>query len=503
MLRSLFYFCTFLSVLAAPSAWSRPNLLLITLDDLNADSVGVFGAHLPGTTPRIDALAAEGMRFDLAHVQVANCMPSRNVLWSGRYPHSSRVLGFYPVLDPGYPMLPDLMRQAGYFAGIYNKVHDSTPYEPYPWDMVLNDSSALVGAHKKNPEDYGRALRVGIGAAAAAKKPFVLVMNVSDAHVPFYGLNRRSQPRPDPYRPSRVFAADEVPVPAYLVEDPEVRFELAHYFSSVRRADDAVGAMLSTLEELDLHRDTLVMVLADHGMPFPFVKTQLYHHSTRTPLIVRWPDTVPADTVDREHMVSAVDVLPTLLDVVEQPLPAGLQGRSFLGLLRGGKQQQRDAVFKEYHENSAGQPTPMRAIETPRFLYIYNPWSDGARQQFSATFQTLTYQRMEQLAGQDEALAARIALLRYRVPEELYDVQSDPDCLHNLIDDPNYRAHLDRLRARLADWMARTSDPLLRVFENRQDTRQVEAYMAEQMRQAKIHRELKAEHKARQRSPQL
>ncbi|HEX5104259.1 MAG TPA: sulfatase-like hydrolase/transferase, partial [Pirellulaceae bacterium] len=123
---------------AAPLAGAeRPNLLIVTVDDMSADSIGAFGCKLAGTSPHVDQLAKEGLRFHHAHVQVGNCMPSRNVMWSGRYPHNNRVEGFYQVKDPGYPVLVDLLKEAGYFTGIRGKVSHSTPYSPYAWDVVL------------------------------------------------------------------------------------------------------------------------------------------------------------------------------------------------------------------------------------------------------------------------------------------------------------------------------------------------------------------------------
>ena len=83
----------------------RPNILFITIDDLNCDSVGIFGSQLADTTPNIDSLARQGLRFQYAHVQVGNCMPGRNVMYSGLYSHNNRVEGFYPVEDPHYPHL--------------------------------------------------------------------------------------------------------------------------------------------------------------------------------------------------------------------------------------------------------------------------------------------------------------------------------------------------------------------------------------------------------------
>ena len=106
------------------------NLLIITVDDMSADSIGAFGCGLPGTTPQIDRLAKQGLRFTQAHVQVGNCMPSRSAMWSGRYPLNNGVEGFYQVKNPGYPVLVDLIKGAGYFTAIRHKVSHSTPYRP-------------------------------------------------------------------------------------------------------------------------------------------------------------------------------------------------------------------------------------------------------------------------------------------------------------------------------------------------------------------------------------
>ena len=114
----------------AADAKQRPNLLIITVDDMSCDSVGSFGCELSGTTPNSDKLAAQGMRFHYAHVQVGNCYPSRNVMFSGRYPHNTGVEGFYQVKDPQYPHLVDVMSEAGYFVAIRGKVSHSTPYQP-------------------------------------------------------------------------------------------------------------------------------------------------------------------------------------------------------------------------------------------------------------------------------------------------------------------------------------------------------------------------------------
>lgn len=460
----------------------RPNFLLITVDDMNCDSVGAFGCELKGTTPHIDRLAAQGMRFEYAHVQVASCMPSRNVMWSGRYPRSNRVIGFHPVKATDYPVLSDLMKANGYFTAIRGKVQHSTPYAPYDWDMVLDAADQDVD--KKDQASYYSSTRLGIEAAKQAGKPFCVMVNISDPHEPFYAMTRRGEPRDDPHTPSRTFTPEEVPVPGFLFDHPDVRKELAHYYSSVRRADDCLGAVIKALDESGERENTLVLFLSDHGMPLPFGKTTIYHHGTRTPLIVCQPGITESGSVDRRHMVSAVDLLPTILDAAGIAHPPGFDGRSFHPLLRGKEQDGRDMIFKEYNEFVNGDRQPMRGVQTRKYCYMFNPWSDGKEIFWSASSGTLTFRKMSELARSDELIAARLDLFRHRVVEELYDVENDPDSLHNLINDPAHKDTADRLRKSLEEWMVKTDDHALAPFRSRHDTQVLAEYMKDQKSQA-------------------
>ena len=115
------------------------NFLLITVDDMSCDSVGAFGCKLEGTTPVMDRLASQSMRFDHAHVTVGNCNPCRNVMFSGLISHNNKVEGFYKVPNPGWPHMVDLLKDAGYYGAIRGKVTHSTPYQPYDWDDDLTE----------------------------------------------------------------------------------------------------------------------------------------------------------------------------------------------------------------------------------------------------------------------------------------------------------------------------------------------------------------------------
>lgn len=453
---------------ALMAASESPNFLLITVDDMNCDSVGVYGAELPETTPHIDRFAGRSHRFDYAHVQTGSCYPSRNVMWSGRYSHNTGVEGFYQVKDTDYPHLVDLMKQAGYFVGIRGKVSHSTPYQPYGWDA---DLTTLDGRkqHLKDPESYYRSTRRGIELAAKADKPFCLNINISDPHKPFYGVTNGGKDFDDPYVPSRVFQADEVPIPGFLFDHPSVRKELAHYYSSVRRADDCFAEVMKALQESNTQSNTVVIFLSDHGMPLPFAKTAVWHHSTRTPLMIRWPGVTKPGRVDRTHMVSAVDLLPTILDIANIEEPDGLDGRSFAPTLRGETQSDREYVYTFHNENAGRNRSPMRSVQSQRFGYIFNPWSDGKRVFQTATRGTMTFRTMQKLAKKDQAIAARLDLFEHRVPEEFYDYKNDPDARHNLIDDPQYAEELKRHQAAMREFMKNSDDPMLSLFDRRDD----------------------------------
>ena len=476
------YFLTFLCSLCLILASSlnaeekKPlNLLLITVDDMSCDSVGVYGCELEGTTPVMDRLASQSLRFDYAHVTVGNCNPCRNVMFSGLISHNNKVEGFYKVTDPGWPHMVDLLKDAGYYAGIRGKVTHSSPYQPYDWDEDLTTLEDGSKAHIKDAKSYGESTARGIANAKKQGKPFFLSVNISDPHKPFWSQVRGGGE--DPYKPSRIFTADEVPVPGFLFEDEAVREELALYYSSVRRADDCLNQVLRALKKSGEWDNTMIIFLSDHGMPLPFAKTQLYHHSTRTPLMVRVPGVTKAGSVDKRHMVSVLDLLPTVMDALGVKKPARLDGRSFYPVLKGEKQAGRDYIIKQYHENSGRSRDPMRAIQTKTHLYLFNPWSNGKRIFATATNGTDTCKRMIELAKNDKAMNERLNLYRYRVPQELYQVKRDPDCLQNLIGSSNNQEVKNKLQKLLEEWMVKTGDPILECFRNREDAAFVEAYV--------------------------
>lgn len=449
---------------AAPT---RPNVLLLTVDDMNWDAPGVFGNRIPGITPHIDRLAGQGIRFLRAHNTVAVCQPNRSVLMTGRYPHRNGAEGFQPI-RPDVPTLQERLRQAGYRNGILAKTEHLAPPEKFCWDTLVRGAELGQG---RDPSLYHQHATRFFQQAKAAGRPFFLMANSQDPHRPFAGSEQerasaarrgRREAPPKPVR--RRIEPAEVSVPGFLPDLPEVRLEVAEYYTSVHRADQTVGAVLAALDESGLAPNTLVLFLSDNGMAFPFAKANCYYNSTRTPWIVRWPGKVRPGTIDARHFLSTIDFLPTVLDACGLPPMEGIDGTSFTPLL-AGRRQPRERLVTVFHETSARRRYEMRSVLEGRFGYIFNAWAGGGTQYKNESQNGRTFRALERAAATDPAIAARVRHFEYRVPEELYDYQADPNALRNLIADPAYRTETAHLRQALRDWMKRTADPLQAVFQ--------------------------------------
>jgi N-sulfoglucosamine sulfohydrolase len=306
-------------------------------------------------------------------------------------------------------------------------------------------------------------------------KPFYFMVNSHDPHRPYCNPAKLTR---GAAMPSRTYDPSEVHVPGFLPDLPGVRAELAQYLNSTRRLDDTFGKVMQALEESGYADNTLVVFISDNGIAVPFAKCNAWFHSTRTPMLVRWPGVVKAGTRNDVDFVSTVDFFPTFVDATDVKSPAGLDGRSFVALLKGESQENRQFVFSQIDSKAGGDAVPMRCVQNGQYGYIYNPFSDG-KHWYRNNNEGKTMAAMQAAAENDAAIAARINLFRYRVPEEFYDLEKDPDCLHNLIDGGEHREAIESLQAQLVAHMARTADPMLKAFFNRADRGVVDKILLE------------------------
>lgn len=468
-----------------PDEFPSLNIVLITADDLGFNSISPYGSKVPNITPNLERFAAEGMKFEHAHVNTAVCQPSRQTMMTGRYPHTNGALGFDPISEK-VPTLQELLREAGYLNGILGKEKHLRPMARYCWDYMATEDDLADGAGiGRSLDAYRTHTRNFIQQAKAEGKPFFLMANMHDPHRPYAG----SQQELDAWGHDlptirRRITEEEVVVPGFLPDIPLVRKEIAQYFTSVYRCDEIIGVVLDVLEETGQAENSLVMFMSDNGMSFPFAKSNCYLQSTKTPLLVRWPGKIGPGSVDATHPVSAVDYMPTVLDAIGAMPPEGMNGSSFLPLLKGEAQPERQYVFTEYHRTYARKNYPMRAVQGTRFGYLINFWAGRNGPMRMESTSGLTHHAMQAAAAHDPYIASRVQLFDHRVLEEFYDFEHDPNGLNNLIDDPDYQDEIDELRSALAEQMRRTGDPALAALLGRGDPAKIEAFMQEMKRLA-------------------
>ncbi|MCF7848242.1 MAG: sulfatase [Kiritimatiellales bacterium] len=492
-------------VLAAVlSAQAKMNILVLTVDDMNCDSVGVYGCTTPDTTPNMDAFAKDGFRFKHAHVHATSCIPSRNTVQTGRYMFNSGVEGFYAVPRESvtYKTTPDILRENGYFTMIRGKSSHSSPYYPYPgWDINWDDELKEKRINIRDTKTFYEYTKRGVEAAKKAGKPFYYSIDIHDPHTALYSFSYKKgklstgllgQDKDNP--PSRIFKDDEITMPNFLPDTPLSRKEVTAYYNSVRRADDSFGNVMKALKDTGVWDNTLVIFFSDHGMPFPFAKTAMYYHSTHTPLMVHWPGVTKPGTADDDHVIGAVDILPTLLEAVSIPQPDGLDGRSFASILKGGKQKDREYTYVMYEENIGGNRQPMRGITSRDYTFICNLWSDGERRFATATRGMATTAEMERLASEgDKYMQERVQLFNHSVPEQFFDVNKDFDGLNNLVGNPEYKKLIGQYQQQMAKTMKAHHDPMLGIFQQRSDKAAVGKYLDK----------LDAESRARKAQPEI
>jgi len=418
----------------------RPNVILITADDLGWKDLGCYG-NQEIRTPNLDRLAQEGVRFENAFVMSSSCSPSRASIMTGQYPHTHGVMGLahrHPdmALPTNAVTMASLLQEAGYHTALQGKWHVA-PYSPpdlYGYhdrlSGILPDDHRIRAAWKTR--EFIRENR---------DRPFFLEINYMNNHRDMEGNFK--------YHPDHPVDPDSIRVPEYwaLPDWPQIRKDVARYYSQTMKMDSMIGKVLAELDELGLAEKTIIIFVSDNGPPFPGNKMTSYDRGIGTPLLVRWPGRVQAG-VSVDSMVTNMDILPTLLRILGLPVPQGVQGRSFHAhLLEQQAPPIHDALFPEmtYHVDYL----PSRAVRTSEWKYIRN-YSDIAVGLDQNCHQNWAH-RLCELPDQPWKLP--------RVEEELYHLATDPNEQVNLAADPAYRPVLETLRERLDKHLEATGDP--------------------------------------------
>ncbi len=439
-----------------PGLKKRMNLLLITVDDLDWSLPGFISGR-KDFTPNLDALAARSHCFINNRTVAPICQPAREAMMTGLLPHHSGAIGFTPV-NEGTPTLTTLLQNEGYFAAAVHKIEHMQPWSCFPWNYGQN-------SHDRNPQVYQDGVRLAILEAQDARSPFYVNCNLNDPHRPFYGspgAKEMDHDQTGPYKVAREITAEEVDVPPNLDDLPNIRQELAQYWNSVQRLDITLGKVLKALEEAGEADNTIILFSSDHGMPFPFAKATCYDHGTRVPVLICWPGMGPAQSFS--NLTTNVDILPTLLEMLEVAPPEKLDGRSWVPIMRGEQVEDPEYVVTYVTTVASGFAYPMRAVQNMDYSLCFTPWADGKLKMRSESMMGLTFAAMAEAAKTDPAMAARVEQYVGGVLLAFYDLKADPGQRVNLIDSPKHRDRIEQMKAYLLQDMIRTADPELENF---------------------------------------
>ena len=455
----------------------QPNILIAISDDQSYPHASAYGASFV-STPAFDRIARDGLLFTAAYAGSPGCAPSRAALLTGLHHWQLGMAGTHGSRFPRqYVTFMDRLSALGYQTGFTGK-----GWGPGSWaagGRTLNPAGREYSLLEKEPPiegasstDYAANFRQFLTTRRDGQ-PFSFWFGSREPHRRFEKDSfRRFNKNPE-----------DAEVPPYLPDTPVVRGDLLDYAVEIEWFDQQLARMIQLLEETGQLDKTLIIVTSDNGMAFPRAKANAYDAGVHVPLAMRLPGSGGRDgPVGRvvDVPVGFVDLTATILDVAGLTAPDS-PGHSLLPLLRGSEELPADrAVFsgRERHSSSRHQNLgyPQRALRTGHYLLIRNfapdRWPAGDPQKVSEgggldpphtgyhdidACPTLT-EMVERYREPEMRSFLNLAVAR-RPAWELFDLQTDPDCLHNLADQAEHVQTLEGLQRRLLDTLERSGDP--------------------------------------------
>ncbi len=417
---------------------TKPNIILFITHD-QGQFLGCYDTPTaPNSlnTPNLDKLAKDGVRFTNHFCTAPQCSPSRGSIQTSLYPHQNGLMG---LVNRGWSLpssnktIPMYLREAGYSTHLIGLQHEARDVRTLGYDSYSRrmkeyryDTNKMFGEYENFLENHKND-----------EKPFYLNIGTIEIHRPFIIWSQ----------PNNTYS---VKVPPFLPDNDKVRKDLSLFYGIINPVDEVIGKIIEILEKTGLRENTLFIYTTDHGSPFPRAKCTLYDPGIKTLLVMNCPSqNLFSGGKVLDQMISNIDLMPTLLDLIGAKLPENIEGKSFLPILKDTTIPFRSEIFTEktFHEIY----DPLRSVRTKEFKYIRN------FEPSEFLYQVPLYIE-KGLSGQD--LKDKIKIDRKE--EELYDLEKDPYENNNLINDPAYKAILLNLRKSLMNWMEKTNDPLLK-----------------------------------------
>jgi len=445
----------------------RPNILLAIADDQSWPHTGAYGSRIV-KTPAFDRIAREGILFTHGYCPAPQCSPARAALLTGKNIWQLEEAGTHASYFPAkFQVYPDLLETAGYFVGYTGK-----PWSPGNWqDSGWSRNPAGPGY---NDRQLDQVPAEGISSLdyAGNFEDFLQARSDDQPFCFWYGCREPHRRYEDGSGLKAGKRLADAQAPPFLPDNDLIRGDMLDYGLEIDWFDRHLGQMIKMLEDAGELDNTLIVVTADNGMPFPRAKANLYDKGTHVPLAMRWGDRIEGGRVV-DDFVSFIDFAPTFLEAAGLALPGDMTGRSLLPILlssvSGRIDPARDHVLTGRERHTHARPDnvgyPARAIRTHAYLYIRNlkpdrwpagnPGGEGYYDiDGSPSKAFILEHRAEQ--GMDRLFDLSVG---QRPAEELYHITDDPDCIHNLADDPAHAAIKGQLWTKLEQALKAQGDP--------------------------------------------
>ncbi len=413
-------------------------------DDCTYLDMEIYGGQ--AKTPNLNKLAREGLTFTRCFQTAPMCSPTRHNIYTGLYPVRSGAWPNHTCVYPGTKSIVHYLRDSGYRVALSGKGHIS-PREAFPFEHSNDFSKNEPGTRPFFPN-----LKKFIAECSSSETPFCLFACSNEPHSPY------TQGDASAYPPA------SLKLPPSWVDTPETRESYSKYLAEITYYDWQCGKLLSLLDDFGLRDNTLVIVVSEQGSAFPFAKWTCFELGLASGMIARWPGKVKPGT-KTDALVEYVDLTPTFLEAAGAA-PQDLDGKSFLPVLLGKSNKHKTYTYGLHTTRgiiNGSEAFGIRSCGTKRYRYIRNLHPDTlftnavTRKGGDGKAGFWTSWERKARAGDTHA-RAMVAKYKRRPVEELYDVQKDPHCLVNLIEEPSLAATKKELSTQLDSWMKSQGD---------------------------------------------
>lgn len=452
----------------------RPNILFCIADDISYPHMGAYGTQWV-QTPGFDRVAKEGLLFQRMYTCNAKSAPSRSSIITGRNSWQlEEACNHWPSFPSKYKSYPEVLSDNGYFVGATGKgwgpgvANDSLGIPRQIVGRIWNQIKLNPSTSGISDIDYASNFKEFL-RNKPKEQPFCFWYGALEPH-------RRYEYASSIKAGKNISAIDSVP--SFWPDNEVVRTDMLDYALELEHFDKHLVSILDALEEADELDNTVVVVTADHGMPFPRCKGQEYEYSNHVPFAIMWKNGIRMPGREVKELLSVIDLAPTFLELAgiteQQSGMASITGRSFVNILHNENIPSVDdyvLIGKERHD--IGRPNdqgyPIRGIIKGDFLYLMNfetnRWPAGNPE--------TGYLNVDGSPTKTQVLQSRrLCGMKYlwdlsfgkRQGQELYNIRVDRECMTNLIGDKDKIPLVNELRLQLLSNLKEQGDP--RVLGN-------------------------------------